>query len=65
MNLFCTLAIYLISNLNSWMMSSLFFSFAISMKASAIFYMPAFLGIVQYRYGIVRLILCFVIMVSL
>jgi Gpi18-like mannosyltransferase len=46
MNFFCILAIYFISNLNSWMMSALFFSFAISMKASAIFYMPAFLGTV-------------------
>ena len=34
------------SNMNSWMMSSLVFSFAISMKASAVFYMPAFLGTV-------------------
>ena len=65
MQFFCVLAVFFLSNLNSYTFSAFFLSAAISIKASAIFYIPAFLGTIQYRYGIIKLIFCIAIIVSL
>jgi predicted membrane-bound dolichyl-phosphate-mannose-protein mannosyltransferase len=36
--------------------SALAMSMALSLKASALFYIPVFLGLIQYKYGIKTLI---------
>ena len=64
MQFLCLMAVYSISCINSCILAALFFTFAISMKASALFYIPAFLGTVQYRFGIKWLIFSIIVIIS-
>lgn len=64
MAFFCLLSVYLLTICKRPFLASLSLTSALSMKASAIFYVPTFLGLLQYRHGIITLITCVVIMVT-
>ena len=44
--------------------AALMFTLSLGIKAGAILFMPAFLGVVMYRYGLFKLILCVVIIIG-
>lgn len=61
MALFGVLGIYFLANCNDVELSALFFGMALSLKAGGILYLPAFLGTVQYRFGLIKLIAAIII----
>jgi len=64
MAFFCVLGIYFIVCKDMPTVSALMFTLGLGIKAGAILYMPAFLGIVMYRYGIFKLIMCIIIILG-
>jgi uncharacterized membrane protein len=64
MELLCVLGIYLLACRNLPVVAALVFSMAISLKAGAILYLPALLGVIQYRHGVFKLLLSILVMVS-
>ena len=64
MAFFCVLGIYYIVCKDMPAASAFMFSFSLGIKAGAILFMPAFLGIVMYRHGIFKLIICIVIIIG-
>ena len=58
------MGIYAISCLGRPLLAAVFFTFSMSIKAGTILYMPAFLGVVQYRFGIGYLIISIIIILN-
>jgi len=64
MALFCVLGVYFIICKDLPLAAAFMFTFSLGIKAGAILYMPAFLGAVQYRYGIFKLVICIAIILA-
>lgn len=60
----CLLAVYLYAVQKLPLLSAFFMTMALSLKASVIFYLPTFLGLMQYHYGIVYLIASLLVIIS-
>lgn len=63
MAFFCVLGIYFIICKDMPLISAYMFTISLGIKAGAILFMPAFFGIIMYRYGLTRLTMCLIIII--